>query len=139
MGAVSILETKALLRAFLLADASVREAVDGRVLSSHVSDADAPTLLTDTPIVVFDVAGGDLRWFGVVEVVRFEVYTYAKAGADEAARVYDLVAARLQHERVIVDGLDLVGVSREADRPVSGFNEAVGGWFARGRWTLSVS
>lgn len=130
--------TKQLIRDFLLADQSIRDATDGRVFSAHVSSADAPTLLAGKPVLVFDLVGGFARYLRESEEVNLEVYAYSKRGADEAITLYDLTFARLQSERVAVTGVDLVGIARETQRPIAGYNEPIGAWFLRGRWTINA-
>lgn len=134
--AVSITDTRDLLRSFLLADTTLSGLVDGKIFAAHLSSADAQTVLQATPIVVFEVTSGFARYFRELENVIVELYTYSKGSAEEASQIYDLVFARLQSERVKVVGLGPVGIAREIERPIDGRNEEVGAWFVRSRWTL---
>lgn len=134
----SVLATKHLIRTWLLADAALEAEVAGNIVGAHVKATDALTLLRDKPMVVFDTASGAQIYTAELESLSIEVYTYSKASADEAMRVYDLVAARLQGQRIKVDGIGPSGSAREVDRPVNGHNDVVDAWFLRGRWLFMV-
>ncbi|MBU6287600.1 MAG: hypothetical protein KGS10_05505 [Chloroflexi bacterium] len=128
--------TKQLIRQYLLDDATLRAAVQGKVYASHLASSDAQTVLQGTPIVVIDYAGGNARYFGDLENVTIECYVYSKRSSAQCAEIYDQVFMRLQMARVAVTGLDLTGTTRELDRPAEGYNEAIAAYFLRGRWTL---
>lgn len=136
MGAVSVSATKHLLREFLLRDASITNLVGQAVYTSHLSDSDAGTVLKVNPIIILDFVSGNMRWHGAVEVQAAEFYVYSKKSAIDASRVYDALATLLQHERLIVTGIDLSAVTREAERPIDGYAKNLDAWWIRGRWLI---
>jgi hypothetical protein len=138
MPASSTADLKQLIRTHLIADADVAALVGDRVYSAHLSDADAPTVLQDGPLVVFEMLSGVLRWHGAVAIQTFDIYGYSKRNNAEASRVYDAVTATLQHECVRVTGIDLAIVTRETQRPLDGYNQVLDAWFVRGRWTVEA-
>jgi len=136
VGAVSVSTTKHLLREFLLRQSSITDLVGQSVYTSHLSDSDAGTVLQVNPIIILDFLSGNLRWHGAVEVQSAEFYAYSKKSAIDASRVYDALATILQHERLIVNGIDLSAVTREAERPIDGYSKHLDAWWLRGRWLI---
>jgi hypothetical protein len=133
---VSVASTKQLLRAWLLADATLSAAVGGRVFGAHLMSSDAQTVLQAGPVVVFEFVAGVAPYVREIEQVGVEVYVYSKGSADEVAQIYDIVYLRLQAERIKVVGIGPCGTARESERPTDGWNEDVGAWFCRARWLL---
>ncbi len=136
MSAISTLKTRHLLREFILRSSSVTDLVGQRVYGQHLSDSDAGTVLKAGSVVVLGFDSGDLRWYGAVQTQIVEVYAYSKQGLSECAKVYDAVCSLIQHERVVVDGIDICLIPREIQRPVDGYNDSVDAWFVKGRWII---
>jgi hypothetical protein len=135
---VSLAETKQLIRAWILADASLNAAVAGNVYGAHLASPDAGTVLDGAPLIVFEFVAGSGRYFREFETPGLELYVYSKGSADEAARIYDLLYVRLAAERIQVSGIGPCGTARESERPTDGFNEQLGAWFVRARWLLAI-
>lgn len=131
-------DSKALIRAWLLADAALSAAVDGKVYGAHLSSSDAQTVLRDKPIVVFEFQPGFSSYSREYELPVLDVYAYSKASAERAAQTYDLVYARLQAECIQVTGIGPCGSARERERPTTGRNEDVAAWYVRGKWALTL-
>lgn len=129
--------TRQVVREFLLADDVLRARVDD-VVAGHVRDADTPTFLRERPVVIVEATGGFARYHAALQDVTLEIYTYSKASSDEALDVYDQVFYLLQEACVHVEGLEMSGITREMERPIDGWNERAGAWFARGRWTFKA-
>jgi hypothetical protein len=136
VGAVSVVKTKHLLREFLLRDSSITDLVGQAVYTAHLSDADAGTVLKLNPIIIIDFMSGNLRWYGAVEVQSAEFYAYSKKSSIDASKVYDAMANLLQHERLIVAGIDLAACTREVERPIDGYAKHLDAWWIRGRWLI---
>lgn len=139
MPASSTTELRALIRRYLLADASVAALAGERVYGAHLEDSDAGTVLTDGPLVVYEFLSGVLRWHAAVSIQTVEVYAYSKRSGDEAAQLYDACTDAMQHSRLAVNGVDPVALCRETQRPLDGYNGRLDAWYVRGRWTVEVS
>jgi hypothetical protein len=133
---ISFAESKQLLRAWILADATLSALVDGRVYGVHLSSADAQTVLQTKPIIVFEFLAGSGRYFREFETPIVEFYVYSKGGADEVAQVYDRLYVRLQEERIQLPGIGTSGTARETERPTDGRSEEIAAWYCRSRWAL---
>ena len=135
------LETRLLrqvLRAHLIADTDVKALADTRIFGSHLSDADVQTVLY--PLVVIQFLSGFARWHRGVQSQSFELYAYSKADQDEASELYDTVFNSYQQSRVELAGIpNVCGICRETQRPVDGWNDKIGAWFARGRWVVNAT
>lgn len=129
---------KQLIRMSLLADATLRGRVAGKVLAGHVRSAEAATMLQDSPLIVFELSSGFARYFSALQDVVFELMAYSKASSDEALDVYDAAFALLQSACLNQANIDMTGITREIERPSEGYNEDVGAWFVRGRWTFKA-
>lgn len=129
---------KQILRGTLLADPTVSGLVSSRVYGVHLQSADAATVLTDGPLVVFEMLAGFAAWHGSVMRQTVEIYAYSKRSSDEATQVYDAAFNAIQHSRVSVDGVVMRALSREVQRPLDGWNNDLRAWFVRGRWSMSA-
>jgi len=134
MPASSIAELKQLIREHLIGVTAVEALVSDRVYGTHLEDADAQTVLTDGPLIVFELISGNLRWHGGVGAQAFELYAYSKRNNAEASIVYDAAVVAMQHECLQITGIDVSAVTRETQRPLDGFNGVLDAWFVRGRW-----
>jgi hypothetical protein len=127
-----------LLRSVLLADAALRVRTAGNVLTTHVSSAEAGTILQEKPCVILDVDGGFTRYFGVLQDTEFQLWCWSKASSDEANDLYDAVFSLLQQVRLTATDVDLIGSARETKRSSDGFIDELRAWYAHGRWTLKA-
>jgi len=139
MPASSTNELKHLLRDHLLRDANVSALVGLNVFGAHLEDADAGSVLTSSPLVVFEMMSGHLRWHGAVATQVMDIYGYSKVSGDLAGRVYDAITLSLHHSCIRKTGIDVTALCRETQRPIDGYNPVVDAWFVRGRWTMEVS
>lgn len=139
MPASSTSELKQLLRNSLLGNTGVTDLVGTNVYGVHLEDADAQTVLTASPMVVFEMLSGSLRWHRAVATQTMEIYGYSKRSNSQASRVYDAVVEYLQHERLQITGIDVTALARESQRPVDGYNGVLDAWFVRGRWVFETS
>jgi hypothetical protein len=139
VSAISITELKHLLRAYLTAQADVKALVGDNVFGAHLEDADAQTVLEASPLAVYEFLSGVMRWHKGVALQTMDLYAYSKQSGDAASQLYDALTEALQHQRVIVAGIDPVALPRETQRPLDGYNAALDAWYVRGRWTLEVS
>jgi hypothetical protein len=130
--------TKQLVRQTLLNDATLRAAVNGKVLPSHLQSAEAATVLRDKPIIIVETVGGFARYFSNLQDVKFDVWVYSKNSSDECNYVYDLAFPLLQQTRLHVDDIEMCGLARELVRPDGGWNEVVHAWYVRGQWTMKA-
>ena len=138
MGAISTVQTRHLLREFLLRSSSITDLVGQNVYGSHLSDSDAGTVLNASPLIILEFDGGNMRWYGAVQTQFVEVYTYSKNNLIEAASIYDALANVLQHERLIISGIDMAAVPRETERPTDGYNKHLDAWYVKGRWLVEA-
>lgn len=139
MPASSTNELKQLIRDYLLNDPGVKELVGRNVFGAHIEDADAGSVLSSSPMVIFELLAGNLRWHGAVAIQTMDVYGYSKLGGDLAGQVYDAVTASLHHTCIRKTGIDITVLCRETQRPLDSYNPVIDAWFVRGRWTMEVS
>lgn len=128
---------KQLVRAVLLADDTLRTRVQG-VVAGHLRSTEAATLLQTKPLIILETTGGFARYHAALQDVTIELYAYSKASSDEALDVYDAAFQLLQEACCQAANVPMQGIMRELERPLDGWNEQVGAWFARGRWTLKA-
>lgn len=129
--------TKQLIRSVLLADATLRSRVAG-VVAGHLRSTEAATLLQAKPLIILEATGGFVRYWSALQDVTIELYAYSKASSDEALDVYDQAFAILQEACCHAANVPMRGITRELERPSDGWNDQVGAWYARGRWTIKA-
>jgi len=107
--------------------------VDGRIIGTHeqVKHGDESSSVK-MPRIIIEAISGNARWHGGVQNVTIAVYCYSRDGYSDAARMYELVRSKLQHERIGREGFSPKGVIRETERPHDGYNQQVDGYYIRG-------
>lgn len=143
----STAEAKQLVRMVLMQSATVQAALGsaGAVYSSHPQAPDASAITM--PCVILDFAGGAGGYQGGFQHLQFDVYTYSRISQDEADAAYDAAYRALHAQRLAstvtknAGGLvnPTAGVAREVQRPESGWNKDVDGWWCRGKWIASTA
>jgi hypothetical protein len=128
---------KQLVRSVLLANDPLRARV-AAVVAGHLRSTEAATLLQTKPLIILETTGGFARYFSALQDVNLDIYCYSKASSDEALDVYDSVFQILQEACCQAANVPMQGIMRELERPLDGWNEQVGAWFARGGWTLKA-
>lgn len=122
-----------LVRAAIVASTEVTALVPAeRVFGDHPMDADSGTIAC--PMVIVEIDGGHGRYAGGLQSEELYVYVYSRSSSDEASQVYDAVYRALHAARLTLANVAQSGGARELQRPVGGWNNAVQGWFLRGRW-----
>ena len=135
---LSLVETRQLVRAWLLADEAINARTVGAVYGAHLASPDAGTLLGSNPLLIADVGGGQGRYGREFAQLQVEIYGYARSSPDAAAELYDLAYLRLHGARMVLAGIDTSASAREVERPSTGRNEELAAYYARGRFVLSV-
>jgi hypothetical protein len=131
----SVQDLLQIMRSQLLQDPVVMGLVGDTILMHHSMDADAGTV--PMPSVILNADIGYSMYNGVVQMQDIEIYAYSKISTGEALRVYDAVYIVLQSSRLILDNVDARGWMRETTRPLTGYNDRIKAWYARGRWVAS--
>lgn len=110
--------------------------VEGRIVGTHeqVKPGDEGSSVK-MPRIIVEAISGNARWHGGVQTVTVAVYTYSRNGYSDAAQMYELVRAKLQHTRLNRAGFSPRGIIRETERPHDGYNQQVDGYFIRGLFT----
>ncbi len=99
------------------------------------------------PCLITDFSGGHGGYQGGFQHLPFDLYAYSRVSQDEADALYDAAYRAMQAQRLVntttkaAGGLvnATAGSVRETQRPESGWNQAVLGWWARGRWLASTA
>ena len=129
-------KVKQLLRKLLLETPSVQALVQGNVMGAHPQAPDATSI--PMPCVIFDLQGGAGGYCGAIQALGCDVYAYSRTSQDEADTLYGLVYGALHAARLVdtTGTITQAGGAREVARPVNGWNEACGAWFALGKWQV---
>lgn len=125
-----------IVRAALLADASLVAVVSDRVQGSHAVTPDStdPTY----PLLVFAYSGGDTIRSGVLADLTYGLTVYSRISAAEALSTYGLAANALHAERLTLAGVDANVIAHETGRPRIGWDETHRAHYAVGRWRIQV-
>jgi hypothetical protein len=126
------------VRAALVADASVAAIVGDRVRGSHAVDPDAtdPTY----PILVFAYSGGRSNRGGNYVDTTYALTAYSRVSADEALALCSKAANALHAQRLTLDGVSVNVIVHETARPTAPrWDEAHRAHFAVGRFRVQVT
>lgn len=125
-----------IVRAALLAEATVTAIVGTRIHGSHAVDPDAgdPTY----PLLVFAYSGGDAIRSGVFSDLTYGLTVYSRVSQGEALAGYGMAANVLHAERLTLTGLAAYVVAHETARPRVGWDEGRRAHYAVGRWRIQV-
>ncbi len=137
----SALEAVQLVRRKLLSNVELTNTVSGRVYTSHFLDVENQTV--PMPLVILDNQGGDANYGKGVQRLILHIYVYSKLSSTQADQIYHTVYETLQACRLSDDtanaDITAKGMIYEQERPRSGFNEAVKGWFKRATYVIYTS
>lgn len=130
-----------LVRRKLLLNVSIQSQVSGRVYTSHFLDLDNQT--TKMPLIILDNQGGDGNYGMGVQRLTMHVYVYSNLSSSQASDIYNMVYDTLHAERLSDDttsaGITQKGLVFEKERPRSGFNQSIKGWFQRASYTVQTA
>tara|TARA_B100001250_G_scaffold404072_1_gene419478 strand:+ start:3077 stop:3490 length:414 start_codon:yes stop_codon:yes gene_type:complete len=133
----SLNESLQLARRVLIDTLSVQNYVEGRVYTSHFIDYDKKT--TPMPLIILEYEGGRANYSMKSQRAIMRVYAYSSQSSSEAGAIYDAAYSNLNAKVLKHSSIDIAGYCYELTRPVSGFNEAVKGWFYRGTFILNTA
>lgn len=138
---LSSLAAVEMIRRALIDTAAVSALVADRVLGAYPEQVDLGEAAF--PTVALVGRGGDLRRFGRMESVSFDLVAYSQESPSAAAEVYDACANALQVERITfadtgANGSERAAVCEEAARPGSMWDGNLRAWAQSGRWTARV-
>jgi hypothetical protein len=125
-----------LLRATLLASASVTDLVENRIHGGWARDADAGTIQAPAIAVVLD--GGPVHWEGYIGRLGAEVWGLSSVSQSEAHAVYQAAAEVLHSETLHVEGINHRGSARAVGVPRIGWAPGPGLWYSMGRFVLQI-
>tara|TARA_Y100000004_G_C8858596_1_gene387956 strand:+ start:363 stop:788 length:426 start_codon:yes stop_codon:yes gene_type:complete len=130
-----------LIRRKLLSNVSIQNEVSGRVYTSHFLDLDNQT--TKMPLIILDNQGGSGNYSMSVQILSVHVYVYSNLSSSQASDIYNMVYETLHAERLADDtasaGISQKGIVFERERPKSGFNQSIKGWFQRATYTVQTA
>lgn len=124
-----------LIRRTLIENLGVQNLVEGRVYTSHFIDYDSKT--TPMPLIIVNPIGGQSNYSTQVQRMLFHVYAYSQNSSAEAGTVYHKAYIGLNGQPLARSSLSMGGYIYEMERPLTGFNEDVNGWFYRGTFVLN--
>lgn len=138
---LSSLAAVEMIRRALIDTAAVSALVADRVLGAYPEQVDLGEAAF--PTVALVGRGGDLRRFGRMESVSFDLVAYSQESPSAAAEVYDACSAALQIERITfadttANDSERAAVCEEAARPGSMWDGNLRAWAQSGRWTARV-
>lgn len=118
---------------------TLNEAIGGRVVGAALLDADAQTI--QLPAIVLDLFGGGAEYSFALEADTVYVYAYSDESQGAATDLYEAFVSVLQGTRLYdPDGhIGGAGYAYEQSRPISGPNEKLKSWFARGVWLARLA
>ena len=126
-----------LIRRTLIENLSVQNLVEGRIFTSHFIDYDSET--TPMPLVIIDPIGGRSNYSTQIQRVLFHLYSYSQNSSAEASDLYHKSYIALNGQRLARSTLTMGGYIYEMERPLTGFNDDINGWFFRGTFVLNSS
>jgi len=133
----SVQDLLQIIRSQLLEDSVVSGIVGDNILMHHSMDADAGSV--PMPVIVMNADIGDSMYNRVVQMQDIEIYAYSKISTGEALRTYEATYDVLQSARLILDNVSARGWMRETTRPLTGYNDRIKAWYARGRWLAAAA
>jgi hypothetical protein len=124
-----------LIRRTLIENLPLQNLVEGRVYTSHFIDYDNQT--TPMPLVIVDPSGGNANYSMQVQRINFHLYGYSEKSSAEAGNVYHKSYVALNAQALARSTLSMGGYIYELERPITGFNDDIRGWFYRGTFVLN--
>ena len=124
-----------LVRRTLIENLPLQNLVSGRVYTSHFLDFDNKT--TPMPLVILDPRGGDANYSMQLQRIILHIYAYSERSSAQAADVYHKMYTAINGQRLSRSSLDIGGYVYEIERPLTGFNDQIRGWFYRGTFILN--
>lgn len=124
-----------ILRRTLIDNLGVQNLIEGRVYTSHFIDYDSKT--TTMPLVILDPIGGQSNYSTQSQRLLFHLYAYSQDSSAEAGSVYHKSYIALNGQPLSSSTLSMGGYVYEMERPLTGFNKDVNGWFYRGTFVLN--
>lgn len=124
-----------LIRRTLIENLDLQNFVGGRVYTSHFIDYDNKT--APMPLVIVNPVGGQANYSMQVQRIIFHVYGYSEKSSAEAGTVYHKAYVALNGQPLSRSSLSMGGYIYEMERPMTGFNEDIRGWFFRGTFVLN--
>ena len=126
-----------LVRRTIIDSLELQNLVSGRVYTSHFIDYDNKT--TPMPLVIIEVSGGRANYSMQSQRLIVNIYAYSEKSSAEAGTVYHKVYTALNAQPLSRGTLSIGGYMYELERPLTGFNEDVRGWFYRGTFVLHTA
>ena len=126
-----------LIRRTLLDKLELQNLIEGRVYTSHFIDYDNQT--TPMPLVIVDPVGGSANYSMQVQRIMFHLYGYSEKSSAEAGTVYHKCYEGLNAQVLSRSTLSMGGYIYELERPITGFNDDIRGWFYRGTFVLNAA
>ena len=124
-----------ILRRTLIDNLGIQNLVEGRVYTSHFIDYDSKT--TPMPLIIIDPIGGQANYSTYSQRLLFHVYSYSQDSSAEAGSLYHKSYMALNGQPLSSSTLGMGGYVYEMERPQTGFNRDVNGWFYRGTFVLN--
>ena len=117
------------MRHTLLEESDITDLVGSRVVTDHIIDYENQTF--EMPCIIIDLQSGQANYARADQRLVFHVYVYSKESSAESFEIYDVVYEKLSAVRLNIDDISAKGYSREAERPIHGYNNDVKGWYCR--------
>ena len=124
-----------ILRRTLIDNLGVQNLIEGRVYTSHFIDYDSKT--TPMPLVILDPIGGQSNYSTQSQRLLFHLYAYSQDSSAEAGSGHHKSYIALNGQPLSSSTLSMGGYVYEMERPLTGFNKDINGWFYRGTFVLN--
>ena len=123
-----------LVRQHLIGSPAILDLVDGRCHTSHFFDFDNETVVM--PLIIVDIHGGSANYASASQIVGLHVYGYSRKSQAEALKIYQASYELLNAADLRTEGLSLTGTAVETERPLTGYNDQIRAYFARGTFRV---
>ena len=133
----NISEALQLIRRTLIDNLPLQNLFGGRVYTAHFIDYDSKT--TPMPLVIVDNLGGSSNYSMQSQRLIIHIYGYSEKSSAESADVYHKAYTALNGQRLNRSTMDMGGYMYEIERPSSGFNDQIKGWFNRGTFVMNTA
>lgn len=137
-------DIKQLVRLALLASPEIMSRTDQRIYTSHPRTPDATTL--EMPCIIIDITSGTGQYSMGSTSALLDLYVYTRVSDGDADALYHTVYTTLQMARLAnatqsngARVLTAAGYMYETSRPVTGYNDRAGAWYALGKWRAQVA
>ena len=118
---------------------TLNEYIEGRVVGPHLLDADSGSF--KRPCIVLDLFSGSEEYSFALQASTVYVYAYDDQSMAQATDMYEAFNKVMQGTRLFDPSGNnpFAGYGHETSRPISGPNERLKTWFARGVWIVRLA